>query len=119
MSQNKKQVRAAFRDSVYKRDKYTCRGCGRKFSIDTAEENLDAHHITPRELMAEGGYVKENGISLCKFGVDGISSCHEKAEAYLHGDLIEEFSPKELYNKIGSSYELAVKASEKLSTKLE
>lgn len=118
MSQNKKQVRAAFRDSVYKRDKYTCRGCGRKFSIDTAKENLDAHHITPRELMIEGGYVKENGISLCKFGVDGTTSCHEKAEACLQGrldaDLIEQFAPEKLYNKIGSSYELAVKASKRL-----
>lgn len=115
MSNSKKQIRAAFRDSVYKRDKYTCRACGRKFSIDTAEENLDAHHVTPRELMTGGGYVRENGISLCKFGVDGNPSCHEKAEAYLHGDLIEGFAPEELYRKIGSSYELAVKASEKLA----
>jgi len=113
MSNYKKQIRADFRDSVYKRDKYTCRACGRKFSADTAQENLDAHHITPRELIAGGGYVKENGISLCKFGVNGKPSCHEKAESCLHGNLIEGFSSQELYKKIGSSYEMAVKCAEK------
>lgn len=111
MSNNKKQVRAAFRDSVYKRDKYTCRACGRKFSIDTAEENLDAHHVTNRNEMPNGGYVKENGISLCKHG---SPSCHEKAEAVLNGEEIPGFSKEELYAKIGSSYDLAVKASERL-----
>lgn len=107
MSKNKKHIRAEFRNSVYKRDKYTCRACGQKFSIDTAEENLDAHHITPRELMPDGGYVKENGISLCKYG---NPSCHEKAEACLHGETISGFASEDLYKIIGSSYEKALAA---------
>jgi len=110
MSQNKKQVRAEFRDAVFKRDKYTCKGCGKRFTPETAEENLDAHHVTNRNDMPNGGYVKENGISLCKCS----PSCHEKAEAVLNGETIEGFSPQDLYNKIGSSYDLAVKASSRL-----
>ncbi len=103
-----------FRDSVFKRDQYTCRACLKKFTPKIAEENLDAHHITPRELMPAGGYVKENGISLCKNRYNNEPSCHEKAESYLHDNLIEGFSPKELYAKINSSYELAQKVSQKL-----
>lgn len=104
---SKKQIRAKFREAVFRRDKYTCRGCGKRFSPETAQDNLDAHHITNRNDMPNGGYVKENGISLCKNG----ESCHQKAEAVLNGDSIDGFSPDELYRKIGSSYELARKSS--------
>jgi hypothetical protein len=82
------------------------------------EEELDAHHITPREDMPNGGYVKENGVTLCKYPQDKLMSCHEYAEAYLNPEDygVEEpgYSPAELYKKIGSSYQLAYKASEKL-----
>jgi 5-methylcytosine-specific restriction endonuclease McrA len=113
MSNEKKQIRAQFRTDTFKRDKYCCVGCGKKATPNTAEDALDAHHITNRKDMPGGGYVKENGVSLCK-GTDG-TSCHEKAEEVLQG-IAEHpgFSPEELYAKIGSSYDLAVKASQKL-----
>ena len=105
----KKQVRKNFRDSVFKRDKYRCRGCGKLFPHNSIEEYLDAHHVTPREEMPNGGYVKENGISLCK------SECHMKAEMWIKNESGEEgFDPRTLYNKIGSSKESATRASEKL-----
>jgi hypothetical protein len=69
---------------------------------------LDAHHITDRTLMPNGGYVKENGISLCP-------TCHEKAEVFHStGTALEGWAPEDLYKKVGSSYELAVEASERL-----
>ena len=52
--------------------------------------------------MPNGGYVKENGISLCE-------QCHIKAE-----DEAEGFEPEVLYKLIGSTYEEAIKASERL-----
>ena len=102
MSQ-KKLVRAKFRDSVFKRDNYTCVFCDIK-------EDLDAHHITDRNLMPNGGYVKENGISLCH-------KHHMDAEVFHNSNglkCIEGMSPEELYIKIKSSYEEAVKVSERL-----
>ena len=62
--------------------------------------------------MPAGGYVVENGISLC-------SECHIKAE-HLHatGESWTNYTPDDLYKKIGSSKELAVEKSEKLSFKL-
>lgn len=60
--------------------------------------------------MPNGGYVKENGVSLCE-------KCHEKAEAFHRGEQPEPgFSPPELYVKIGSSHEAALAASKRLST---
>jgi hypothetical protein len=60
--------------------------------------------------MPRGGYVKENGITLCK------EKCHLLAEEYLQGTARREgFSPKELYRAIGLSYEKAVEASKGLS----
>lgn len=110
MGANKKLIRKAFRDACYKRDKYSCVMCGMKSSSEKAEEELDAHHITDRNLMPNGGYVKENGISLC-------AECHQKAEVFHStGTPVEGYSVEDLYIKINSSYELAVKASEKLSS---
>ncbi len=101
---SKKLIRAAFRDAVFKRDNYRCRMCGYKPPI----EQLDAHHINDRNLMPAGGYVKENGISLC-------SECHIKAEQFHStGTSAPGYAPEDLYNKIGSNYEKAIKASEKL-----
>lgn len=69
---------------------------------------LDAHHITPREQMPKGGYVKENGISLCE-------DCHIKAEEWLKDhERFHDFRSDALYVLIGSSLETATKASEKL-----
>ena len=93
----KHQVRDNFRNDVFKRDGFKCRVCGR------SDVKLDAHHITNRNLLPNGGYVKENGISLC----DTEDGCHIQAEI----GLLEE---KELYKLINSNYELVVEKSKKL-----
>lgn len=101
MSSAKKKIRENFRDVVFKRDGFACRVCRER------EQPLDAHHITDRNLMPNGGYVLQNGISLCP-------DCHEKAEVFHStGSAIPGFSPDDLYNHIGSSYDQAVKASER------
>lgn len=110
MSSEKKVVRKLFRDACYKRDGFRCAVCGMKSSKDKAEQELDAHHITDRKLMPNGGYVKENGISLCP-------ECHEKAEVFHStGTALPGFAPEDLYKKINSTYEKAVEASEKLGS---
>lgn len=110
MSAEKKAIRKYFRDSVFKRDSFRCAMCKMKSSKDKAEEELDAHHITDRTLMPNGGYVKENGISLCPV-------CHEKAEVFHStGVAIEGYSIEDLYNKINSNYEKATEASKKLDS---
>jgi hypothetical protein len=105
---NKKQLRDNFREAVFKRDNFECKKCGAK----STETLLDAHHIVDRHLMINGGYVVENGITLCN-QKDG---CHWKAEQ-LHrtGISYPDYSPDDLYALIGSSYEKAVEASEKLN----
>lgn len=103
----KQLVRERFRDAVFKRDGYKCRKCGK------SHHKLDAHHITNREAMPNGGYVLENGITLC----DWDEGCHMFAEQYYisEGKLYAEgFHPNDLYALVGSSYEKAVKASERL-----
>lgn len=101
MSSKKKQVRAAFRNAVYTRDKYTCRCCG--FKGD--ENTLDAHHIIDRNEMPNGGYVKENGITVC-------SECHIKAEStHLGLPIPEGYSREDLFRIIGSSEEIARRKS--------
>lgn len=101
MSAKKKAVRQDFRDAVFARDNYRCVLCG------GTTGKLDAHHVSPREQFLNGGYVKENGITLC----DGVGGCHMKAEAVLQGEsTVEEHTPAALYKRIGSSLEQAVRA---------
>jgi predicted restriction endonuclease len=110
MSEKKQLIRKAFRDACYKRDGFRCAMCGVKSSKDHAEQELDAHHITDRKIMPNGGYVKENGISLCP-------ECHQKAEVFHStGTPVEGYSVEDLYKKINSSYEKAVEASNKLGS---
>ena len=114
---SKKEVRQRFRDSVFSRDKYRCRVCNaippKVGEVDDCDFWwLDAHHITNRNDMPNGGYVLENGITLCP-------GCHMMAELTLsaisQGDSFKEsWHPKYLYQLIGSSYEKAVAASERL-----
>ena len=102
MSKEKKKVREFFRACVYERDGNKCRVC------KNDKEPLDAHHITDRNLLPNGGYVKENGISLCP-------SCHIKAEVFHStGKAFDDFHPNDLYKLINSSYDIAYKASLKL-----
>lgn len=128
----KQEVRKRFRDAVFKRDGYRCVMCGFASSPERAEHELDAHHITSRKKMPNGGYVAQNGITLCdptKSGGKLVEGCHYKAEERLRTEwewenlgkpladfegIYSEFSPSELYRKIGSSYARAVQASEYL-----
>lgn len=51
-------TRDDFRESVFKRDGYTCVFCD--------EPAVDAHHIIERRLFPNGGYYIENGASVCE-----------------------------------------------------
>lgn len=100
---NKKQIREKFRSEVFKRDK-KCVFCNIK-------DNLDAHHITDRHEMPNGGYVKENGITLCpKHHLDAEQFHISNGEKWIDG-----MHPNDLYLKIGSSKEIAIEKSKNLS----
>lgn len=109
----KKEIRKNFRESVFKRDNHTCQVC---YTKRDAEE-LDAHHITDRKEMPNGGYVLENGITVCNEGEGDEVSCHMQCEQY-HITNGQEWSeglhPDELYVRVGSTWTEAYEASEKL-----
>ncbi len=104
----KKDIRNNFRNAVFERDDHTCKVCGTKRS----EHELDAHHITDRNEMPNGGYVVENGITVCK------QDCHICVELF-HISEGQEWTPglhpDDLYKMINSSYELAFIKSEELN----
>lgn len=116
---SKKEIRKKFKESVFKRDGFSCKWCAKKYSVENAELFLDAHHITDRNEMPNGGYIKENGISLCKLNPETnqeADSCHMKAEKFhISGGLEwnEGMHPDDLYKLIGSSKEEAIKSSQK------
>jgi hypothetical protein len=115
MSQKKQQVRAAFRDATFKQSNYRCICCGLVAPKDKAEDILDAHHITNRNEFPNGGYVKENGASLCKNDKPNERSCHFKAEEWLANGAGEDgYDPATLYSKIGSNQEKAFAADARL-----
>jgi len=100
----KKKIRRTFRESVYQRDDYTCKVCG----IKRTEDELDAHHITDRSKMPNGGYVKSNSITVCK------DECHMKVEEFHITDgnnWYPGLHPNDLYEMIDSTYEDAVEDS--------
>jgi len=108
MSFTKKQIKSLFRDSCYKRDGYRCAMCHFKSSAEHCQQELDVHHITDRNLMPNGGYVKENGISLCE-------ECHKKAKQFHEtGVAYPGYAPDNLYKKIKSSLEKAIETSQNL-----
>lgn len=55
----------SWRDSVLKRDRFTCQLCGQKGG------KLEVHHIRPKYLFPELTLVIDNGCTLCKY-------CHQK-----------------------------------------
>jgi 5-methylcytosine-specific restriction endonuclease McrA len=125
----KKEIRNKFRSDVFERDNFTCQVCGDGpyRTIDF----FDSHHITDRSLLPNGGYVKENGITVCKEAKPNwksimypetedeftILSCHMRCEKFHMSnglDWEEGLHPDDLYKKIGSSLELAIEKSENL-----
>ena len=54
-----------WRKSIFERDNYTCKGCGKHGGY------LEAHHILPRRDFSHLTFDLSNGITLCK-------SCHDK-----------------------------------------
>jgi hypothetical protein len=101
----KKEMRNDFRNAVFERDGYRCVMCGKT----SKEVKLDAHHITDRAEMPNGGYVAENGITLC----DCSQGCHWKSEHnHATGKSYPGYAPENLYAKINSSLEKAWEASE-------
>ena len=97
---------------IFRAFDYTCRVCGHK---DT-EDFFDAHHITDRNEMPNGGYVKENGITVCN---NGEYSCHMKVEKFHISNGLEwedGLHPENLYEMIGSSYKIAVLISNQLKS---
>ena len=125
---NKKETRRKFKAEVFERDNNTCQICGlgetlpNGMSVDPSEY-FDAHHITDRSEMPNGGYVKENGITVCKdnghLNSEGelIESCHMRCEEFhISGGKTWEknLHPDDLYELIGSSYELAYEKSREL-----
>jgi predicted restriction endonuclease len=97
----KKLIREAFRNAVFIRDGYKCKICGHNVLAD-----LDAHHIIDRHDAPNGGYVPENGITLCNI------NCHQIAEQFHNtGTTLPGFMPDDLFRLIGSSRERAMQAS--------
>jgi hypothetical protein len=75
---------------------------------DKAMQELEVHHIINRNLLSNGGYIKDNGISLCP-------DCHLKAEEYYSSGIAAPgFSIEDLLELIGSSYEKVEENSQKL-----
>lgn len=100
MELNKKSIRKKFKTDVFKRDKYKCLICG-------STEYLTVHHITDRNEMPNGGYVVENGITVCP-------DCHFDVELFHITEGIEytpNLHPNDLYRMINSSKELALEKS--------
>lgn len=112
MSAEKKSIRDNFRTACFKRDGHRCVKC-RELGYEAGA--IDAHHITNRDQMPNGGYVLENGISLC-------SECHLEAEKYhwqktFPSKLYPGFAPDHLYKLIDSSKEKAIEAASTHSLK--
>lgn len=113
----KNDVRSAFRRAVFTRDRYRCVVCARQWSEADADPSLgriNAHHITDRREFPNGGYVAENGVTVC----DGQDSCHWRCEAYHRtGGTAPEpgLAPSDLYAKIGSDITRALAADAALA----
>ena len=59
-----------WRESVFKRDNWTCQKCNTRSKSD-CYIRIEAHHIKPFALFPELRFVIDNGLTLCK-------KCHDK-----------------------------------------
>lgn len=89
--QDHKRWRKIFNEECLKRDHNRCVFCDRT-------EDLDVYHITDRHEMANGGYVINNGITVCP---EHHLLCED---FHITGICLLGYSPEELYKLIGSSY---------------
>lgn len=103
MSKQKQLIRERFNFACLNRDGHKCVFCERT-------DNLDVHHIRNRSLMPNGGYVRQNGITLCPEHHLMAEKFHQTNGA----EWVEGMHPDDLYRMIGSSREEAVRASERL-----
>ena len=95
-----KAWRKVFRETCFERDNHKCVMCGRAATA--------VHHIIDRNEIENGGYVRENGISLC-------DPCHEKAETeHAEGRSTPGYESEMLFKMVFSSEEKARAAVEKL-----
>lgn len=109
MSEIKKKIRQQFRNICFVRDNYTCKMCKKISSPEKINEEMDCHHISSKNSMPNGGYVKENGITLCK------DNCHIKAEEFHSTGIAPTgFTINDLYVAINSSLDKAKEESLKL-----
>lgn len=99
----KRQIRSNFRNVVFTRDNFKCCFCHK----DVTNYKIDAHHISDRnsDFFYNGGYVLENGISLCEEHHIMAEKFHETNGK----EWFDNFHPNDLYKKINSSKELAIK----------
>src|SRR5690349_13291884 len=96
---SKKQLRESFKNGVFSRDGHRCKICGKHAQA----VKLDAHHIINRNLMPNGGYVLENGITLC----DTPDGCHFKAEKFEEILKLKKNLGVHYYTEYGYSDELS------------
>lgn len=61
-----------WREAIFRRDGYTCKGCGKK-NGEGKTVYLEAHHILPRRDFPHLTFELSNGITLCK-------ECHDKTK---------------------------------------
>lgn len=95
MKKQLKEARKEFREKVFKRDDNSCVMCDCHESDDIA-----AHHIINRNHIPYGGYVPNNGITLC-------SDCHLRAEDTYFGRsqyYDQDYTPDKLFMAIGSNW---------------
>ncbi len=63
-----------FRNEIFKRDKYTCKKCGRSRKVGDRVV-LNIHHIKPFAIHKELRFDENNVITLCQ-------ECHRKTDTY-------------------------------------
>jgi hypothetical protein len=118
--QKYKRWRREFNITCRERDNHRCVMCEMThyYSINQdftttkhlVGQSIEVHHITNRKEIPNGGYVLENGISLC-----AEHHCHAETFHRFGGESwYVGFHPNDLYKLIGSSAEEAHKKSSEL-----